>query len=270
MKRLLETFLLLLLVAVQSIPLLWMLVTSTQRDSTFVRFNGSRVGAITASHFTTLFQATTFPQWCVNTLLIAAASAALAAISGNLFSFALRFRSGQFYRNVRNLAFLAYLIPSMFLILPLEWVVPRITTEYIPLLMPFIYQIFLFPLCVWIAAGFVDRIPTGVIRTAQLDELPFSNRLRWVYIPYAARGFWVAFVLCFVIASQEYIYAFTFLTRPGWQTLPIGIANMQAGDVYQWALISAAGVCSAALALFLLFFARSALTVLVERLRNSS
>jgi ABC-type glycerol-3-phosphate transport system permease component len=45
-----------------------------------------------------------------------------------------------------------------------------------------------------------------------------------------------------VLAFHEYIFAFVTLRDSAWQTVPVGLASMQAGDVYQWPLISAAAV----------------------------
>ena len=245
------------LVVLQELPLLWMLIIAVRPDGDFLAFNGHfGAQAITGDHFRELLLLTPFLQWCTNTIIVSSASALLASTSGCLFAFALRFARRPHYKQLKNLVLVAYLLPSSFLVLPILWLISSLSPSAPLFLLPLVYQLFLFPICVWIASSYVDRIPSGIIAMARLENLGMSAALRLVFRPFANQALWAGFAVAFVFAMQEYVYAFFLTSTAGWSTLPVGIASLQAGDVYQWSLIASAGVGCTILVLILLLIGR--------------
>jgi multiple sugar transport system permease protein len=251
MKRVSYWLLLVGLILVQELPLLWMLSTALRPETGFL-LPTSTWREITLSNFGRLITSTNFLRWCLNSVMVSVVSAGTAAVLGNLFALSLRFVQMRVYRHVRNLVLAAYVVPSMFLVLPIQWGLasfPRLASLFF---LPLIYQVFLLPVCVWIGSSYVDRIPLGVIAMARLEHLDMWSAIRLVYIPYAGRALWVSFALSLVLSMQEYVYGFLLLSDQHWHTLPVGIAALQAGDIYQWSLIAAAGVVCSLIAIMIL------------------
>lgn len=253
---------------IQNIPIIWLFNTAIRPEHGFLVLNDFRFSeGVTLDNFYRLLIGTNFMRWFGNSLIIATASALLAAILGNIFCLGIRFSPNKGPQRLRDIIFLAYILPAMFLILPVQWMLSQLSTDILSILfLPLIYQLFLFPVSTWIASGYIDRIPEGAVQMARLDDLTMSDRVRLVHVPYASAGFWIAFAITFVIALQEFVYAFILVIPSRAQTLTVGIAEMQAGDIYQWAIIAAAGVAVVILMLVMLFIFRVAVKAAVTRL----
>jgi ABC-type glycerol-3-phosphate transport system permease component len=257
--------LLVIILIVQSTPIVWLFNTAIRPEHGFLDFQFSE--GITFDNFHSLLTTTGFLRWLTNSFVIATASAFIASALANIFCLGIRFETNPNFRRLRDGVFLAYLFPAMFLVLPIQWIMVRSSIDLFSILvLPIIYQVFLFPIAIWIVSAYVDRIPDGAVQMARLDDIALFDRIRLLQIPYARPGFWISFAIAFVMALQEFVYAFILLTRPQSQTLTVGIAGMQAGDIYQWAVIAAAGVAVVLLVILMLFCLRVAVKSAITRL----
>ena len=260
--------LLAIILIVQNAPIFWLFNTAIRPEQGFLVLSDFRFSeGVTLENFHRLLTTTDFLRWLANSFLIATASALIATVFANIFCLGVRFSTNPNFRRLRDGVFLAYLLPALFLVLPIQWLLVKSSLDPFSIfLLPLIYQVFLFPISTWIVSGYIDRIPEGAIQMAHLDALPLLDRVRLVQIPYAGMGFWISFAITFVIAFQEFIYAFILLIHPQFQTLPVGITGMQAGDIYQWGTIAAAGVSVVIVVLLMLAFLHAAVKNAIARL----
>ena len=72
----------------------------------------------------------------------------------------------------------------------------------------------------------------------------------------------MTFVFAFLLAWGEYIYALTLISTPRWKTVPVGIALLQGGDIYNWGMIMAGATIASLPALAIVSIIKSAISIL--------
>lgn len=104
-----------------------------------------------------------------------------------------------------------------------------------------VYTAFNLPLSVWILANFLSQIPPSIEEAALVDGAgPFTILFR-IVIPVMAPSLTATFLLCFVFAWNDFLFALI-LTFSRCQTMPILIASQHFQRGPQWWDISALSV----------------------------
>lgn len=238
----------------QSFPLLWLLITSIKKDTgLFVWDSFNVVKELTFSNFIKLFTEHNFILWLRNSFIISTLAAMIATVAGWFFSLSIQLFVPSFFQKLKALVLIAYLIPSMFLIMSLQQVIDKFFGWPTLILLSFCYQFFLLPVAVWISGSYVSQIPSSLIALSCLDDLGLSDRIRLLVSPFVGKGIVAVFSLCFVMAFQEYLYALVFLKGEEWLTIPLGLTSLQAGDVFNWGVIAAGAISMTILVLGVLF-----------------
>jgi|GEM_PF-3910444 len=250
------------LLILQCAPLFWTFRTSFRSESGLFIDAPERSSSLSLSNFIVLFTKTDYLRWLGNSFTLAISSALLATICAVLITFFLIFSQGSWQR-LRDLVMISYLLPAMFVVFPLQNLLTGTSERIRFWSLVLVYQMFLLPIAVWVTAAYASRIPRGNIVLAQLDSLDSSQRFRLVYLPYARGGFSVTFVISFLIGMQEYLYNFVLTHDEGSKTVTTALASLQAGDVYKWAQISAAGSATILCCLLLLVIGGRAVTMAV-------
>lgn len=90
-----------------------------------------------------------------------------------------------------------------------------------------------------------------------MDGCSTVQTLYKVIIPLSAPGIFTAGILTFIYAWNEFFFALLIMTRPGVQTLPVGIALFPGEYTMPWGEISAGSVVATIpLVLMVLLFQR--------------
>jgi multiple sugar transport system permease protein len=238
----------------QSFPLLWLLIASIKVETGLFTWDSFNVvKEFTLSNFVLLFTKHNFFLWLRNSFLISTLAATIATTAGWIFSLSIQLFVPSFFQKLRALVLVAYLIPSMFLIMSLQQVLDRFYGWVILLLLSLCYQFFLLPVAVWVSGSYASQIPNSLIALSCLDELGLVERIKLMVLPFVGKGIVAVFSLCFVMAFQEYLYALIFLKGEEWLTIPVGLTSLQAGDVFDWGIIAAASILVTILVLSILF-----------------
>lgn len=85
------------------------------------------------------------------------------------------------------------------------------------------YMTFGLPLAIWLLKGFYDNIPIQLEQAARIDGATRFQAFLVVVMPLSVPGIIATAIYSFIGAWNEYIYAYTFLTRNDQLTLPVGI-----------------------------------------------
>jgi len=85
------------------------------------------------------------------------------------------------------------------------------------------YLTFGLPLAIWLLKGFYDNIPIQLEQAARIDGATRLQAFVRIVMPLSAPGIIATAIYSFIGAWNEYIYAYTLLTRNEQLTLPIGI-----------------------------------------------
>jgi trehalose/maltose transport system permease protein len=107
----------------------------------------------------------------------------------------------------------------------------------------FPYIAWTLPLTLWILVSYFAQIPLDLDRAARVDGCSLLQILRRVILPVAAPGIFATFLLAFIFAFNEFLFALMLTTDYQARTIPVGIALFQGlhGEI-PWGLIMAASV----------------------------
>ena len=85
------------------------------------------------------------------------------------------------------------------------------------------YMTFGLPLAIWLLKGFYDNIPVQLEQAARIDGATRLQAFILIVMPLSVPGIIATAIYSFIGAWNEYIYAYTFISRNDQLTLPVGV-----------------------------------------------
>jgi multiple sugar transport system permease protein len=243
-RRLVTTYLPLgVILFVLLFPFYWMALTSIKPDTQLLDLktvNPFWTTAPTFKHYYALLFETQYPRWLWNTMFVSISSTILSLIASVFAAYAivrLRYKGSQ---TVGGLIFLAYLVPPSILFIPLSTVVFQYGLFDTPFALILTYPTILIPFSTWLLMGYFKTIPFELEECALIDGASRWQILTQIILPLAVPGLISAFIFCFTLCWNEYIYALTFLSSSVNKTVPVAIVtSFTDGDAYRWGSIMA-------------------------------
>ena len=240
-------------------PFYWMALTAVKPDSQLLDFNTYSpfwTWNPTFKHIYHLLFETEYPVWLWNTMLVAVCATALSIIASVLAAYAivrLRYTGARW---VGGLIFLAYLVPPSILFIPLSTVVFQYGLFDTPFALILTYPTILIPFSTWLLMGYFKTIPFELEECALIDGASRWQILMRIVLPLAVPGLISAFIFCFTLCWNEFIYALTFISSTQYKTVPVAIVTaLVDGDVYRWgSLMAGALIGSLPLVVLYAFF----------------
>jgi multiple sugar transport system permease protein len=165
----------------------------------------------------------------INTLIISIPTALVAVILSTLGAYAItrmRFRgSGALLNGI----LLVYLFPGILLIIPLFAIIAQIgaaigfeVRDNLGVLM-FTYLAMTLPVALYMLANYFRTIPHEIEQAGLIDGCTRLEVIWRITIPLAIPALVSVFIYTFMIAWNEYLYAFVFLNDKDMFTMPIAI-----------------------------------------------
>jgi multiple sugar transport system permease protein len=240
-------------------PFYWMTLTAIKPNEQLLDFdtvNPFWTWSPTFGHIYRLLFESAYPQWLWNTMYVATAATVLSIFASTLAAYAivrLRFRGAQM---LGVMIFLAYLVPPSILFIPLSTVIFNYGLFDSPLALILVYPTILIPFSTWLLMGYFKTIPYELEECALIDGASRWQILTKIVLPLAVPGLISAFIFCFTLCWNEFIYALTFLQSVQNKTVPVAIVNeFVDGDIYRWgSLMAGALVGSLPLVILYAFF----------------
>jgi multiple sugar transport system permease protein len=228
-------------------PFYWMALTAIKPDDQLIdldKFNPFWTTAPTLDHIRHLLFHTDYPQWLWNTMLVAVSATILSIVASVLAAYAivrLRFRGASY---VGGAIFLAYLVPPSILFIPLSSVVFQYGLFDTPFALILTYPTVLIPFSTWLLMGYFKAIPYELEECALIDGASRWQILTRIVVPLAVPGLISAFIFCFTLCWNEFIYALTFITSTQNKTVPVAMVSaFTDGDIYHWGPLMAGALC---------------------------
>lgn len=237
-------------------PFYWMALTAIKPDDQLLdmdHVNPFWTTAPTLKHFYNLLFQTNYPLWLWNTMFVAVSATVISIAASVLAAYAivrLRYRGAQW---VGGAIFLAYLVPPSILFIPLSTVVFHYGLFDSPFALILTYPTILIPFSTWLLMGYFKTIPFELEECALIDGASRWQILIRIVLPLAVPGLISAFIFCFTLCWNEFIYALTFLSTTANKTVPVAIVNeFVDGDIYRWGSLMA-GALAGSLPLVVLY-----------------
>ncbi|MEU8166276.1 ABC transporter permease subunit [Micromonospora sp. NPDC049004] len=224
-------------------PLYWIGVTAFKSEGQVVmRTDDLWPTPWTTEQFTALFANQPFGRWYLNTLLVSAASTAVALVCAALAGYALarlRFRGAQGFTVT---VLLTYVMPGALLFIPLYQMLigARLTDSLWSLVVT--YPTFTLPFATWLLVGYFSSIPVELEEAALVDGCSRIQAFGRVVLPLAKPGLLAVALFTLTNAWNEFLFAFVFITKDEYKTLPVGMQSMIAGDVVPQGQLAAASL----------------------------
>jgi multiple sugar transport system permease protein len=226
-------------------PFWWMLVTSVKPDAELydVRQPPLWAKTVTFEHYRELFTRLPFATWVRNSLVVSAAATLISLAIGTLAGYSLARLRFRVATTLGTIIFVAYLVPTTLLFLPLAYVIRWLGLYNTPFALIVAYPTFLVPFCSWYLMGYFKTIPRELEECAMIDGCTRGRALWRIVLPLATPGILSAAIFAFTFSWNEFIYALTFVQSPGYKTIPVGVVGQLAtGDVLFWGKLMAAAV----------------------------
>jgi multiple sugar transport system permease protein len=240
-------------------PFYWMAITSFKPNAELLNYkehNPFWITSPTIAHIKHLLFNTAYPTWLKTTMFVAVGSTFLSLFASTLAAYAierLRFKGSPY---VGLGIYLAYLVPPSILFIPLATVVFQYGLFDTPFALILTYPTILIPFSTWLLMGYFKTIPFELEECALIDGASRWQILMKIVLPLAIPGLISAFIFCFTLCWNEFIYALTFVTSVQNKTVPVAIVNeFVDGDIYRWgSLMAGALVGSLPLVILYAFF----------------
>ena len=248
-----------IIVIVLIFPFYWMALTAIKPDEQLLaldKFNPFWTWSPTFKHIEKLLFETNYPLWLWNTMYVAICATILSIFASVCAAYAivrLRYKGSQW---VGASIFLAYLVPPSILFIPLSTIVFQYGLFDTPFALILTYPTILIPFSTWLLMGYFKTIPYELEECALIDGASRLQILTKIVLPLAVPGLISAFIFCFTLCWNEFIYALTFISASANKTVPVAIVNeFVDGDIYRWgSLMAGALIGSLPLVLLYAFF----------------
>jgi len=225
------------------LPFGYMVLTSFARRPDYLRGNEGLTFTLENYHDILSAQSLHFLDYLRNSLVISGLSAACAVAIAALAAYALTRLSIPGKGAILFGVLAASLFPQVSLVSylfkmmnALGWI-----NTWPALILPYIGWVL--PLSLWILVSYFAQIPLDLDRAALVDGCSRRQILMRVILPVAAPGIFSTFLLAFIFAFNEFLFALVLSVDHRARTIPVGIALFQGlhGQI-PWGRIMAASV----------------------------
>ncbi|MEO0624730.1 MAG: carbohydrate ABC transporter permease [Pseudomonadota bacterium] len=224
-------------------PFYWMGLTAIKPDSELIDLETTNplwTWNPTFKHVYVLLFETDYPVWLWNTMSVAIGATILSLIASVGAAYAIvriKYKGANW---VGGAIFLAYLVPPSILFIPLASIVVNYGLFDTPFALILTYPTILIPFSTWLLMGYFKTIPFELEECALIDGATRWQILTKVILPLAIPGLISAFIFCFTLCWNEFIYALTFISDASNKTVPVAIVtSFTDGDIFRWGSIMA-------------------------------
>jgi multiple sugar transport system permease protein len=219
-------------------PFYWMALTSIKPDEQLLdldTYSPFWTWNPTLKHITKPLFETEYPIWLWNTMLVAVCATALSIIASVLAAYAivrLRYKGAQWVGG-------AIFLPTSAAVDPVHSAVDcrfpvRIVRHAFALILTSSDDPYSVP--TWLLMGYFKTILFELEECALIDgasRWQISDTHRAAVVD---TGVDSAFIFCFTLCWNEFIYALTFISSTQYKTVPVAIVTaLVDGDIYRWA-----------------------------------
>jgi ABC-type glycerol-3-phosphate transport system permease component len=242
------------------LPLAWAISSAFKTNSEILTKLNFFPTDPTLANFRFVLSNTEFPRWIMNSLAVALGTTFLALLIGSFGGYAMsrwRFRGRGVYGNT---LLVVQMFPGVMLAIPLFLVLTNVGLIDTLWALLVTYLTFALVTSVWMLKGYFDSIPREIEEAALIDG---ANRLQilWkIVLPLAGPGITTVAVFVFLLAWNEFFFAYVFLASPKNYTLSIGTYSFIQQFTTQWGNIMAAGTLTTLPVLIFFFGLQRTLT----------
>lgn len=215
-------------------PILWQLLTSFKTNEAiaaipaiyFPRFN-----QLTLEHYLSL--GSPFLRYILNSAFVSFTSTLFCLAMGAPAAYTLARLKIPGENIILASILIVTLFPYVLLFLGLLEVVKflGLGNNYLALIIP--YTAINLPLTILVLRSFFQQLPKDLEDSAKIDGYNTISMLLKIVLPMTTPALITTGILTFIFAWNEFIFALTFITRESLYTIPVAVAQLGGGSVYE-------------------------------------
>lgn len=237
-------------------PVVWVLLSSFKPAYAIRSSEISLFKDPTLENYKHVLFETSFPNWFLNSLVVAAFTMVIGISMSASAGYALSRFNFPGKRGLMWVFLLTQMFPVAILIVPIYTIMANLGLINTKASLVIAYCTVAVPFCAWMMRGYFDTIPKELDEAAALDGLgPFGTFYK-VVLPLARPGLAVTAFYTFLTAWGEVAYAIAFLQTEKKLTLGAGLQQFVPQFNAQWESLTAAAVLVTIPAGIVFFFAQ--------------
>lgn len=242
MKRIIFSFIVIMVMLYCLGPFLWQAVTSLKTDRELTSLPPVLPASPTFDHYRAIFTGTAFPRIMANSAIVSSCATALSIAIGSLAAFGLAKLRMRFKSLIMIFVLSASMFPPIATVSPLYIIIQALGLRDTLTSLIITYTTFTLPLSIWILTNFFSAIPDEIYRASRVDGCsPFQSFIR-IMLPLAGPGIVTAALLIFIFSWNEFLFALTFTATHESRTIPVAIALFPGLHEVPWGEIAAASI----------------------------
>jgi multiple sugar transport system permease protein len=249
--------LLLLILAVNDLPLLWVVDTSLKPEGEVIAFPPTVLPeAPTLQNYVHLFTTSNFGGFLLHSAEVAAVSTAAVVVLGTFGAYAFVRFPFRLVRWLGDASLLAYMVPSILLLVPIVRIMYALRLDNNLLSLMIIYTTLAVPFVLWTLRSYFHGFALELEQAAMVDGCTRFGAFVRVVVPQAVPGMIAAAIFAFNAAWGEFLFGSTLITDPTSLTLSPGLLLLlPSHGIEQWGMVMGACVVMTLplIALFIVF-----------------
>ena len=246
-----------LFIAIFSYPIFWLFMAAVVGFNDMVAYDWPLIPpTISFESFIRFFQHTNAIDWLWNSTMVAVVSTLVSVLVAIPAGYALARLPFWGRETMGRLLLVTYIVPPVLLVVPMFLIMANfkllntlsgLTLTHITICLPF---------CIWILRGYFSSLPRDIEDAGRIDGLSLFGVIWRVVVPVSGPGVGAAAAFTFIISWQEFLFAFTLMSKQTMKTLPVGIAGFPSNVVDEtlWANMMSSSVI-ATIPVFIVFLA---------------
>jgi multiple sugar transport system permease protein len=175
-------------------------------------------------------------------LIVALATTIISTVVGSMAGYALVRLRFHGRKPFGRLLIYCYLAPGSILFIPIFGMMVTLHLTNSLFGLGLTYLTFTVPFCTWMMMGYMATVPVELEEAALVDGATRWTALWRIVLPLTVPALVVVSVFSFTLSWNEFLYALVLVQNQSVMTAPVGLAFLQAGDVFFWGKIMAASI----------------------------
>ena len=222
------------------LPFWWVVTGSVKLPREIIQRQPTMIPhSFTLQHFEKLLQASDFPVYLFNSLVVALFSTAftvLLALPAAYAFFRMEFPGrNTLYRTI----LLAYAFPGVVVLIPLYGLFARVGLIDSPAALVIVNVALALPFSIWMMRSFLATVPREIEEAAVVDGAPTTTILVRILMPLIAPGIASVAIFAFISSWTEYLFASVLIVSDAKRTIPVGFAGIIGQYQIDWGLLLA-------------------------------
>lgn len=203
--------------------------------------------AITLKHFKDVLNPEIFPfgRYFVNSFKIAICTAFIAIVVGGLAAYSLARLVFPGKVVFKESTLIVYMFSGILLVVPLFKIMSSIGLDDNMWAVVIADLVSTLPAAIYMLSGYFATIPESLEEAALIDGLSRFKVIYKIIIPLSVPAISSAFIYVFMIAWNDFLFSFTFLSSQEKLTLAVGLKQLFGSMDYVWGRMMAASILTA-------------------------